>query len=567
MKRALTPLLRQWQPKPGWGRWLRPQAWQPLLPVLVLAIGLTALVMMFQWNSQASYKPVFGATEKVPTAEMLAVLDAEGIPYRLHPETGQVLVSDGQLGRVRMLLAAKGVVAKLPEGLELVDRNDPLGVSQFVQDVRFRRGLEGELAQSIMALEPVAQARVHLSIARSSSFVVNTSDKSSASVVLALHPGRTLAPEQVAAVINLVAGSVANLDPQRVSVVDQAGNLLSAHVDLSEGFDVSNMGNESARRMQEDIRRSAQALLAPLLGEGNFQVSATVEVENDRVQETQERYGDAPKITNEATREELDRDRLALGVPGSLSNRPVPTPGNKGAQEGNTAQRSAMTRQFAYDRTVTTIQRARGQLRKQNVAVALNSAAVPAGQQGWSAADLSRMEALLRGGLGIDEARGDKLVVSAMPFPGKPEPVAWWAERDTISDAVMWATYAVGALLAYLLLARPLLRVLQQAVARPREQEVASLNALPSAGDDAVLQPRALPEPVVAMAAPALPGGLEAAERGMPVVPLLEDYDLPPPGSPVDVMVNHLRVLAGKEPERVAEVVKQWVQKNASAEH
>ena len=161
MKRALTPLLRQWQPKPGWGRWLRPQAWQPLLPVLVLAIGLTALVMMFQWNSQASYKPVFGATEKVPTAEMLAVLDAEGINYRLHPETGQVLVSDAQLGRVRMLLAAKGVVAKLPEGLELVDRNDPLGVSQFVQDVRFRRGLEGELAQSIMALEPVANARVH----------------------------------------------------------------------------------------------------------------------------------------------------------------------------------------------------------------------------------------------------------------------------------------------------------------------------------------------------------------------------------------------------------------------
>jgi flagellar M-ring protein FliF len=566
VKRALTPLLRQWQPKPGWGRWLRPQAWQPLLPVLVLAIGLTALVMMFQWNSQASYKPVFGATEKVPAADMLAVLEAEGIAYRLHPDTGQVLVSDEQLGRVRMLLAAKGVVAKLPEGLELVDRNDPLGVSQFVQDVRFRRGLEGELAQSIMALEPVAKARVHLSIARSSSFVVNTSDKSTASVVLSLHPGRTLAPEQVAAVINLVAGSVANLDPQRVSVVDQAGNLLSAHVDLSEGFDVSNMGNESARRMQEDIRRSAQALLAPLLGEGNFQVSASVELENDRVQETQERYGEAPKITSEATREELDRDRLALGVPGSLSNRPVPAPGSKSAQDGNTAQRSAMTRQFAYDRTVTTIQRARGQLRKQNVAVALNSAAVPTGQQGWSADDLGRVEALLRGGLGIDEARGDKLVVSAVPFPGKPEPVPWWAERDTISDAVMWVTYAVGALLAYLFLARPLLRVLQQSVARPREQEAAPLEALPSAADDALLQPRALSEPAAAMAAPALPG-VETAERGMPMVPLLEDYDLPPPGSPVDVLVNHLRVLAGKEPERVAEVVKQWVQKNGSAEH
>jgi flagellar M-ring protein FliF len=136
-----------------------------------------------------------------------------------------------------MMLAAKGVTAKLPAGMELMDKDDPLGVSQFVQDVRFRRGLEGELAQSIMTLDPVASARVHLSIAKSSSFVVNDGEKSSASVVLALKPGRTLGREQIAAIISLVSGSVASLDPQRVSVVDQAGNLLSAHVDLSDGFE------------------------------------------------------------------------------------------------------------------------------------------------------------------------------------------------------------------------------------------------------------------------------------------------------------------------------------------
>jgi flagellar M-ring protein FliF len=502
---------------------------------------------------------VFGARETVAAADMMAVLDAEGIAYRLHPESGQVLVRDDQLGRVRMLLASKGVVAKLPSGLELMDRNDPLGVSQFVQDVRFRRGLEGELAQSIMALNPVSHARVHLSIARSSSFVSSAVEKSSASVALTLHPGRSLGPEQIAAIINLVSGSVANLEPTRVSVVDQAGNLLSARVDLTHGFEAGTAGNDAVRGIQEEVRRNAQALLAPLLGEGNYQVTVTVELDNDRVQETHERYGEAPKITNEAMREELDRDRLALGVPGSLSNRPVPPAAQQnGVEEGNTAQRSATTRQYAYDRSVTTIQRGRGQLKKQNVAVVLNHAVAPDGTQTWSTDELNRMEEVLRGGLGIDELRGDKLVVTAMAFPRRAEALPWWQERDNVNDMVVWGAYALGSLLAYLLLVRPLLRLLQQAVARPAPVALEAIRELPPETQVPMPVERGLPQPAMAGSE----GDASAADSRMPVVPLLDDYDLPPPGSPVDVLVNHLRVLAGKEPERVAEVVKQWVEKN-----
>jgi hypothetical protein len=110
-------------------------------------VAITAAVMLFMWKDQANYKPVFGAREKVAASDMMGVLEAEHIPYRIHPDSGQVLVPSNQLGKVRMLLAAKGVTAQLPAGLELMDKNDPLGVSQFVQDVRFRRGLEGELAQ------------------------------------------------------------------------------------------------------------------------------------------------------------------------------------------------------------------------------------------------------------------------------------------------------------------------------------------------------------------------------------------------------------------------------------
>src|SRR5579871_1505668 len=127
-----------------------------LLPLIVLAVALTGLSMLLLWRSEGHYKPLFGSREEVSAADSIAVLDAQGIPYRIHPQSGQLLVPADQLGEARMQLAAKGVVAKLPEGLESVDKSDPLGVSQFVQDVRFRRGLEGELTKSMLSLDPVA---------------------------------------------------------------------------------------------------------------------------------------------------------------------------------------------------------------------------------------------------------------------------------------------------------------------------------------------------------------------------------------------------------------------------
>lgn len=537
---------------------LRPEQITRLLPVVLLAIGITALVMMFLWNDQASYKPVFGAREQVPVSDMMATLDAEGIAYRLHPESGQVLVSSSDLGRARMLLAAKGVTARLPEGLELMDKNDPLGVTQFVQDIRFRRGLEGELVQSITSMDAVRSARVHLSVARSSTFVLNAQDKSTASVVLNLHPGRTLGNEQIASIIQLVAGSVSNLDPARVSVVDQAGRLLSARVDVKDGIDQGSFADEAVRKAQSDILQNAHQLLQPLLGAGNYNVSVAVELGQDRVQETQERYGDVPKVTNEASREESNRDRVALGVPGSLSNRPA-TPAPDAAP--NTAERSAVTRQFAYDRSVTTIQRARGQLKKLSVAVVLNDGAAPGATAGWTPEDIARMENLLRGGLGINAERGDQLVVSSLAFPGATPAVPWYAERETVFEFVTWGLYALGALLCYFLLARPLLRILRERQKPPAEVGMTDLIALEGGAAGATAEPPALANP--APAAVALPNKAQPASSGA-MVPLLADYDLPPPGSPVEVLVNHLKVLAQKEPERVAEVVKQWVQKNAA---
>jgi flagellar M-ring protein FliF len=584
--------------KSAFGRWrsgatampaVHPAVLKNLYPLLLLAIGLTALSLMFLWKDQSGFKPVFGAREKVATADMMTVLDTEHVPYRIHPDSGQVLVPESELGRVRMLLAAKGVTAQLPAGLELMDKNDPLGVSQFVQDVRFRRGLEGELAQSIMTLDAIAHARVHLSIAKSTSFVSSDGEKSSASVVIATKPGRTLAPEHIAAVVNMVAGSVASLSPARVSLVDQAGNLLSSHVDLADGFDASSAGNESAKRFQDEIRSNIKGLLGPIVGDDNFKISVTAAVNNDKVEETVEKYGADPKVTSEAMREEQDRNRIAMGVPGTLSNRPPPaaaTPnagGDSANQPEGTARKNATTRQYAYDRSITQTKRARGGLERQSVAVVLAQAAAPFPKTGWSAAEIANIEKVLRNGLGINTERGDTLVVSAMNFPPKVAPTPWWQERDTVVDFSGWLSYAVAVILGYLLILRPLMRLLTArfAPAAPRNATTGRIEAAlapngagtgtGAAGQAAALPGAALPGTVGAAPALAAPeGSAEAGAAGAmhasPVVPLLENYDLPPAGSAVDVMVDHLKVLAEKEPERVAEVVKQWMQKNGRSQ-
>ncbi|AJC23318.1 flagellar basal-body MS-ring/collar protein FliF [Pandoraea pulmonicola] len=532
-----------------------PATLSKVVPLVLLAVALTAFATLYMRYDQSSYKPLFGAREQVPLDSMVSVLDADGIKYRIHPDTGQVLVPSSELGRARLLLAAKGVTAKLPEGLEQVGSNDPLGTSQFVQDVRFRRGLEAELVKSIVSMDPIESARVHLSIAKSSSFVMMDGEKSSASVVLTLKPGQRLSREQIAAVINLVAGSVPNLAPERVSVVDQSGAFLSARVDLTD--DPIGSGDAVAR-YRETTMRSVQDLLAPTLGMDNFRVSVTPVVNNDRVEETREQFGEAPKVVNEAIRDEKNRDRTALGVPGSLSNRPVEATTATQNADGGT-MRNAATRQFAYDRNVMQIKHSRGRLERLSVAVVLNNAVSPTKGQPWSDEQLKHIDTLLRNGLGMDASRGDQLVVSAMNFPSAPQPQPWWEERTTLEQGAWYAAYAVMALLGFLLVVRPLLRITQQWVEyRYAPRTLKEIEPDVSDATDAL---------VVGQQVPLLANDEQAPDkkiRGSSMLPLMDDIELPPADSGVEILISHLQTLCEKEPERVAEVVKQWIQNDGN---
>jgi flagellar M-ring protein FliF len=321
-----------------------------------------------------------------------------------------------------------------------------------------------------------------------------------------------------------------------------------------------------------------------VLGADNFKVSVTADVDNDKIEETQEKYGEAPKVTSEAMREEMEKNRMAMGVPGTLSNRPpvaaapadpnnpnAAANGANGAGDANakaddgSARKNATTRQYAYDRAITQIKRSRGRLKKLSVAVVLNNARAASPKTGWTPNEIANIDKILRGGLGIDTNRGDVLAVSSLSFPA-PAPVEpWYQQRDNVVDMTGYAAWLVGALFAWFAVLRPLMRMVTQR-GNPQGTQAAALAQLPggaaangAAGALAAPNAQALP----GSAAAAIAGAAGTASLGgpMPVQPLLENYDLPPAGSAVDVMVDHLRVLAGKEPERVAEVVKQWVQK------
>jgi len=186
--------------------------------------------------------------------------------------------------------------------------------------------------------------------------------------------------------------------------------------------------------------------------------------------------------------------------------------------------------------------------------VVLNDAAAPAGAKQWAPAELKKIETMLAAGLGVNAERGDRLSVTPLPFPSRPAVEPWYEQKDTLIDLGGYVGYGAALLLGYLLIARPALRLARQAL-------------VPAAAAPAIAPATAITplEPLIeSQPAPATPALGSDARATMPVVPLLENFELPPPGSPVDVLVDHLKVLAAKEPERVAEVVKQWVQKKVT---
>lgn len=536
-----------------------------VLVIALLAAVVAATIVVMLWSSSQNYVPLYGRQEMYDTANILEQLEKEKIPFQLDKSSGQAMVPENKLAQARMLLAARGVRAALPAGLESLNDASGLGTSEFMETARYRHALEGELARTMIALDAVRNARVHLAIPKRTLFVGRDEEKPTASVMLDLVPGQRMDPEQVQAVVNLVAGSVPGMKPEAVAVVDQSGHLLSAEIADAGGIGrLSVQQMDYTRKLEEYIKQRAVDMLQPMLGADNFQIQVAADIDFNAVEETREAVDPRGVVQSESGKEDNTLDRLAMGVPGSLSNRPPATaidtaePGAApaaGAKPGDArSSRSEFSRQYENSRSVTHTKYQQGRIRHLSVSVLVNNAAAPAARSAdgkpaakqWSEASLAQMQDIVQKAVGFDNSRGDQISVSAFNFTPRAAAVAdqdmlWWQQpqwqnylRYIVAAAIGLALVLVGV--------RPLVKYL----VRPQSALEGTLESV---------APEALP---VGAARADLPPARSAAVAG----PQLKLDDLPAPGSDFSVQLQHLQMLADKETARVAEVIKQWVSGN-----
>jgi len=442
-----------------------------LMLVAAAALAATAIIVSVLWNGNHGYVSLYGSQENLPVSQIVTVLDGEKLEYRIDPQSGQILVPEDALSKTRMTLAAKGVQAMLPSGYELMDKDEVLGASQFVQNVRYKRSLEGELAQSIMTLDAVESARVHLALNEESSFVVSDEPQNSASVVVRLHYGSKLDMDQVNAIVHLVSGSVPNLNASKVSVVDQAGNLLSDGIGAGEAVSAATRKRDQILKdIQDKTRASLANVLDSLVGTGNYRVSVMPDLDLSNIDETQEHYGDTPKVNREETVLDSDTNQIAMGIPGSLSNRPplaanqvgngaAGTTPEESRQPAALSKHSENKRDYSWDRSVEHIQHPGFDIKRLNVAVVLNQSA-PA-LKNWKPEQTTQLTALLNNAAGIDARRGDNLSLSLLNFvpqsiPVEPKLPLW--KDDSILAWVRLIGCGLLALLLLLFVVRPVMK-------------------------------------------------------------------------------------------------------------
>ena len=407
-----------------------------LLRQVGLMVGLAASVALgvavVLWAQEPNYQPVVGDLSAYNPQDVTTILDSNGIDYKMDPRTGALLVPSEQVYNARLKLAAEGVTDQKTMGYELLDQERGLGTSQFMETISYRRGLEGELARTIAAMRGVRNARVHLAIPERSVFIRDAREPT-ASVFLEVFAGRRPEPEQIRAIVNLVAGSIPMMDRDQVTVVDQNGNLLTGD-DVQAETDRMKDQYEYTSRVEERLTRRVASLIGPIVGEGRYRAEVTADLDFSAVERAEELYN--PEQQAVRSERELSEQRVAGaqgGIPGALANQPpgaatVPeqataAPGEDGAPAAPPVNvRSESTRNYELDRTVSYTRQELGAVKRVTVALAVDDMKVVDPETGevsyqpWPEAELQRLSMLVRDAVGYSASRGDSVTVMNTAF-------------------------------------------------------------------------------------------------------------------------------------------------------
>lgn len=449
-------------PASGWRTMLPPQLQgfvsQPALVRALPALGalgaVAAAAGLWMTISSGADRVLYTSLTDAERAKVVETLEGGGIAYSIDNNTGAIRVSENDIYRAKMLVASNAGIAA-PEGAEAMLDAMPLGTSRTLEGERLRLARERELMLTIKEIDGIESARVHLATPERSVFV-RENNAPSASVMVRLVSGRSLSPEQVGAIVNLVAASVPGMSPDAVRVVDQNGRLLSdPRAAAGEGLDLQ-------REHEAKLREQLDALLLPLLGEGNFSTQVQVELEKTEVTTARETYEKEGAIRTESARNaQRTGTAPAGGVPGVPANTPPPQaqlvngPPQPAAPANATTSdtETATDRAYELGREVAVTTAGPGALKKLSVAVAVSDKALKA------AAPLTRqqLQALVSAAVGANTQRGDAVQVVASKFePADLAPPAFY-EEAWFAMLVRYGTALIAVLLVLLLAVRPLI--------------------------------------------------------------------------------------------------------------
>ncbi len=453
----------------------------PALRQLGVLFGFAAVaalgVALVLWTWTSNYDILFASLSEKETGEIANVLKQRNIDFKLDARTGAVMVPSSRLQEIRMQLAGEGLPKSSGMGLELLQQKQEYGTSQFMETTRYQHALETELARSIMTISSVERARVHLAMPKQSVFV-RKRQQPSASVLVNLYAGRLLEAGQVAAITHLVASSIPSLEPERVTVVDEAGHLLSSkksNADMAMNQDQFDF----TRNLERNYIDRIEDILAPIVGIGGVRAQVSTEVDYTVTEQTSEAYNpDLPALRSEkVTEEQSGSGATAQGIPGALSNQP---PANATAPEtlfdatgqpvtpsGPQNSRRSSTTNYELDRTISHTRMGGGNIKRLSIAVVVDDRVTvnDAGEQvrePRSQEEMDRITALVKEAVGYSAQRGDTLNVINASFK-QPEAIEElpaepiWEQPWVVDLVKIFAAVVLGALLIFMVL-RPMMR-------------------------------------------------------------------------------------------------------------
>lgn len=521
--------------------------------VLSISICVALIVMLFFWVKEPEMRPL-GAYETEELIPILDYLDQQKLDYALDGNT--ILVPANEYNSLKLDMVRAGLNQEKQAGDDILLQDMGFGVSQRLEQERLKLSRERQLSKAIEEMKQVRKARVLLALPKQSVFVRHNQE-ASASVFLTLKTGTNLKQEEVDSVVDMVASAVPGMKPNRITVTDQHGRLLSSG-SQDPASAARRKEHELERKQEQALREKIDSVLIPILGFGNYTAQVDIELDFSAVEQTRKRFDpNTPATRSEYTLEDYNNGSVVAGVPGALSNQPPADASipqdvaqmKDGTAMGQGSVHKEATRNFELDTTISHERRQTGVVNRQTVAVAVKNRPVVNPETGettyqpLSETELNSIKQLLVGTVGFSEARGDLLNVLSMQF-AIPETevmadVPIW-EHPNFNDWIRWFASALVIIVVVLVLVRPAMKKL--------------LNPASDEDDDQLYGPDGMP--IGADGETSLIGGdLDGGE----LFEFGSSIDLPNLHKDEDVL-KAVRALVANEPELAAQVVKNWMQ-------